>query len=145
MTGYHFTSYSSWSWIKSQGLQPYRLSNDGDTSEFDKMGITRGIFIFDKPSTNIKDEIGCVIRQLATKNTLDIVQLKVEYSRNDKFHWSGDRITITHSGKIEDFHYHKNKRVIVLFNPIPPTQIELVRRYDLAKMFLANRSERTKL
>lgn len=138
MTGYHFTSFKEWQSIKKEGLKPYLLPPDilEELINNNVNYIAQGIFVFEEQQTGIS-RLGCLIRQLAFKNSTKLVELEVKYSYSDTMGLGSTRLHIDHEGVIENFIYHKKASGRVLFKPIAPDKIKLLKSYDLMDIIKA--------
>jgi len=132
-TGYHYTSNDCWKKIQAEGLQPYEIHKQALVSLF-RTHCIRGIWLWDMKITGLAHR-GCILYQMAHKNTVNAVLLRVRFDRKKTLRVPGhpdDRVTLLHSGHLENLKYHTGQeKAVIVCEPIPPSQIELVEKYCL--------------
>jgi len=132
-TGYHYTSEECWKKIQVEGLQPYKIRRQEFVPIFKRDYIV-GIWIWDMVITGLAHR-GCVLYQMAYKNTIKAVLLRAKFDRTKILHEPGhpnNDVILIHSGHIENLKYHTGKeRAVIVCETIPPSHIELIERYCL--------------
>ena len=132
-TGYHYTSEECWKKIQVEGLQPYKIRRQEFVPIFKRDYIV-GIWIWDMVITGLAHR-GCILYQMAYKNTVKAVLLRAKFNRDKILHAPNDpdaNITLHHSGHIENLKYHTGQEeAVIVCEPIPPSQIELIEKYCL--------------
>jgi len=130
-TGYHYTSEECWKKIQVEGLKPYEIRRQEFVPILKRDCVT-GIWIWDMVITGLAHR-GCILYQMAYKNTIKAVLLSVNFERNKTLYGPGhEKITISHSGHIENLMYHTGQeKAVIVCEPIPPSRIELIERYCL--------------
>jgi len=131
--GYHYTSEECWEKIRTKGLQLYTIRRSEFVPHL-KTDSVNGIWIWDMLITGLAHR-GCILYQMAYKNTINAVLLRVRFDRNKILHKPGhpeSEVILKHDGHIENLKYHTGEeKAVVVLEPIPPTQIKLVERYCL--------------
>ncbi len=120
--------------IKKTGLKPYRLGCMNSKDIIDKTNKRKGIWLWSKDLKG-KTHLGTIIYQVSSKNSDKIVKLKVWYDTNQLLKGlRGERVWTSHYGQIDKYIYHTKEEGVIIIEPIPPSEIELVKVYDLIKL-----------
>jgi hypothetical protein len=131
--GYHYTSKECWEKIQTEGLQPYTIHRREFIPYF-KTDSVNGIWVWDMLITGLAHR-GCILYQMAYKNTINAVLLRVRFDRNKILHEPGhpeNEVLLEHYGHIENLKYHTGEEeAVIVLEPIPPSRIELIERYCL--------------
>jgi len=129
MITYHYTSLSNWEKIKKEGLVPYAIGHAELKAVFGEFPF--GVWLWTNKPKGI-EHTGNVIYQMATKNDLKIVLLRVKVDKEYVLRApDGRRISLTHSGFIENLQYHIDEPSIIYTEFIDPKNIKLVDIYDI--------------
>jgi len=132
-TGYHYTSEECWEKIQVEGLNPYTIRRVEFIPHL-KTDSVNGIWVWDMLITGLAHR-GCILYQMAYKNTINAVLLRVRFDRNKILHKPGhpeSEVILKHDGHIENLKYHTGEeKAVVVLEPIPPSRIELIERYCL--------------
>lgn len=133
MIGYHYTSLENWQKIQKEGLRPYIIHKP---YLFQHIGSekTEGVWVWIDQLEGLS-HIGSILYQNATKNTLQVVYLKVVYDDDDCLSPTGKPtklITLPHTGWIGKLDYHNGSEVaVIVTKTILPGQIKLLQTYNL--------------
>ena len=131
--GYHYTSQQCWEKIQIDGLHPYSISKQ-NLVPYIRNDTIHGIWIWQNRMYGLS-HIGSIIYQNATKNTLEVVFLEVQYDIDDCLSPIGqpnELITVPHFGTIEKLEYHGGADTAVIVTvSIPPMNINLLKTYNL--------------
>jgi len=136
--GYHYTSYTNWkSILKAKAITPYIIMKKEFYPVFGKNWVS-GIWIWQHKQSKVSRACS-IISQFATKNAKKAVELKIKYSQKDLLTVPDNKtqlITLPHAFTMENFQFTDKKRVgIVVTQPIPITDIEVVQVHNLGRAF----------
>lgn len=133
MIGYHYTSLECWESVQAEGLLPYAIHKPALVEAIGRER-TDGVWVWQDRLENLS-HIGSVLYQNATKNTLQVVHLQVEYDIDDCLSPPGkpDKLVLLpHTGWIGKLDYHDgSEKAVIVTKAIPPEQIKLLRTYNL--------------
>lgn len=139
MIGYHYTSYSNWNYIKSEGLLPYDIRKK-EFRLYIKDGKVNGIWIWRKKLEGI-GHVGSILWQVASKEDPIVVLLKVVYSKDHrlKLRDIGEKkeklVELSHEGYFGKWEYHTGEEKAFIYTRIiPPEDIELVKIFNIMKL-----------
>ncbi len=145
MIGYHYTSRANYKRIKKHGIKKYNI----DKNELDYYfpnGII-GVWIW-KQELRGKSELGALLHHLATKQSTNLVKLKVYYHEDDKLEWNANEIVeVLHSGNIGDWHYHTGKqdeKAVILTKNVHPENVVLLKEYDMVDLVCGGKHDSIK-
>jgi len=134
MIGYHYTSVENYRQIRENGLVPYYVPAAKFAARFDINPFPDGVYgvwLWDHEPTGVA-EFGNLIWQLSTKESTTIVKLRVSYHKDDRLESAdGELIKMYHDGNIGKFQYHEDETARIITRTIPPTNITLVRTFNL--------------
>lgn len=133
-TGYHYTSWDNWMQIQKSGLIPYKINNHPELLESLGIDHVMGVWLWKNRPDSVS-HMGNVIYQLAYKCKTKVVKLAVRYDPK----WNlksprGENVNLYHCGHIEKFNYHRNDKAVIQTGIIPPTQIKLIKIYNLVEL-----------
>lgn len=138
-TGYHYTSYDNWQQIKRRGLVAYKLNNPATEGRLEN-DADSGVWLW-RDNQKGRGHVGCILFQVATKNTNRVVKLAVEYDDEDLIPLLPPYLpySFTHQGSIGKYTYgrHGNRRgapSVVHRGPVTPNKIKLVGHYDVRNL-----------
>jgi len=133
MLGYHYTSYENYCKIKSEGMHPYIIYRD-ELLEFIGVAKTTGIWLWPKLPFGIS-HCGCIIHQVATKGTAEVVLLAVEYEIDDLLRVDDKNyIVLHHYGTIGGFLYHNGQDIgVIVTKHIAPGKIRHICTYNFGE------------
>jgi len=82
---------------------------------------------------------------VATKESLRVVQLAVEYDPKEDLKFKGyDKIETAHQGSINNWVFHKNEKGIIINKDISPERIKLIAEYNLKDIIRGKKYEKYK-
>lgn len=135
--GYHYTSLACWMQIQQQGLVPYNIQKPVFRQHFGTEEMM-GIWIWTQRQRDLSHQ-GCILYQMAMKNTTRAVLLSVGYdAANALYTADGGLLLFHHSGNIGNLEYHTAQvweQAVIITKPIVPDRIELLQEYDLLKVW----------
>jgi hypothetical protein len=132
MIGYHYTSLANWKTIREQGLRPYLLRRDIVAD------CVPGVWLWVSKQHGTS-HAGCILFQIKTKKTFDVVELEVDYEPAwcERVGWENCRVM--HEGKVtDDFgeligYYHRKAEAVISWRPVMPERIKLVGQYSFSQ------------
>lgn len=135
MIGYHYTSWKNWLKIRREGLIPQLIKERELTRHFKEPIF--GVYVW-KEKNDILGNIGDIFRVLSMHEQTHIVLLKIDFSRKDilRKSYKGENISLTPFSSIGNFEYHFGGfEAYVLKNKIPISRINLIKSWNLLKLF----------
>jgi len=130
MIGWHYTTWENWLKIKEEGLKPYPIVKPEFKATFGT-DTMHGVWIW-RHRFNGRSHFGSIMYQMAYKDSDDIVILEVDYDEATICAVPQGRISLTHTGNINNYNYHDgSEKSWVIACCIPPQSIRVFRRYNI--------------
>lgn len=134
VTGYHYTSLTCWKNIQRTGLVPYTIIKPTFREHLGSEEA-KGIWIWMDMQYGLAHR-GCILYQMATKNTTQAVLLAVTYDDDNVLSTKEGWLKIWHSGNIEKLEYHTGHDAAIIVTVVVPSEkIKLLHEYDLLKIW----------
>jgi hypothetical protein len=127
MTGYHYASVENWRQIQKAGLVPYRICRPA-LKEYLGTDTVQGVWVW-RFRLSGRSHVGSVLYQMATKNSREVILLKVRFNESDRLSVDGDVVELIHSGHFGTLEYHEGERAVVVTETIPPHSITAIDRF----------------
>ena len=138
MITYHYTPHKNLYRISSEGLVPY-LINRTELAHYFKLPIM-GIWLW-KNNLEGLSEFGAILIQMAMNEVTRIAKLKVEIDFSKILKKLDNNVWIEHEGFLNGYGskngklvYHKNERAVIYTETIKPSDIELIKVFDIDSM-----------
>jgi hypothetical protein len=134
MVGYHYTSLENYRQIQKHGLEPYKIRKP-ELEPYNWTGTVKGVWVWQQDLTDVS-EAGTVIFQATSKNTTEVVKLRVEFDGSDRLRGGESALTALHKGSLgDDVVYHTHEPAWIVLKKIPSKNITLVKTFDLLKLY----------
>lgn len=126
MVGYHYTSAGNYGKILVEGLRPYRVLLDLDPF-FPRV---TGVWLW-RGDLSGDEHAGSVLWQVMTKDSAEVVKLRVTFDEADLLRLRGSVVEVLHEGRLGKWRYHHEVPAVIATRAVEPAAVELVGSYDV--------------
>lgn len=134
MIGYHYTSWENWVGIRSQGMRPQWITEEGIRVVSKN---TKGIWLY-QSRLESEELLGMLLSVLGTKRCSCACELEVSYQSPERIqaHAIEDELCLSFSAAIGDWNFIQDKPIVITKEYIPVNKVMLRRTWSLDQVII---------